>query len=89
MNNINVKDVLGTVEKVKANKPSVFNYSKWNAKTAFNRLQISREIMKQLAQGINDNVEGLPVETRKTYDLIMELLEKVQEEEIRTIKFGE
>lgn len=88
MNNINVEEFLGTVE-YEENKSSVFKYSKWNAQTAFNRLQISREAKKSLLSQINDNVNGLPLETRKMYDDVICLLEKIERKEIATIIYGE
>lgn len=87
MGDINVREVLGTVGS--HSSPSEFKWAKWNSTTAFNRLTVLRETRKSLVNGINANVEDLPVETRKKYDKVVRLLKEIESDEIRTITYGE
>ena len=87
MSDINVRESLGTIDPIK--KPSELRWAKWDAETAFNRLQVSRETRKILTDGINANVESLPLETREMYDQVIRLMKEIESAEIRTIKFGE
>ena len=87
MNVSEIREALGTVETKRFS--SSFNNVKWNANTAFNRLQIIREMEKYLIGEINKNVNGFPIEIRMKYDKIIDLMKEIEEDEIRTIKFGE
>ena len=87
MNVNEIREALGTVET--QSKLSIFDHAKWNAENAFNRLKIIRKAEKDLIIKINDNVDGLPTEIRKKYDRVINLMKDIEEDEIKTIKFGE
>ena len=84
---INVKDVLGTEESEYT--PSAFRCVKWDAESAFGRLQVSRETQKMLIAGINENASDLPVSIRVRYDKVIKILKEIEKDEIQLIAFGE
>lgn len=89
MSDINVKAVCDYFDHNIKEEKSEFKFKKWNAETAFKRLSISREVSKNLIDGINENADSMPLTTRKLYDEIIQLIKKIEIAEIETIRYGE
>lgn len=88
MDKINVKEHVKEIE-MPVETPSELRWAKWNAKNAFNRVTVCRKTRKELIDGINDNVDSMPVRTRQVYDKIIDLMKTVENYEIDSIKYGE
>lgn len=84
-NEMNVKECI----EGKKQKKSNLAYPTMNSTNAFHRLVAVRQLKKELISKVNDNVEGMPQETRDMYDDLICLMKKIEIEEGMAVALGE
>lgn len=87
MENINVRDCLGTKEPRKP-WPTMIRMRDWDADLAYERLKVVRRAQDVLREGINNCSIEIPPAIAHEYEVIWSKLKTIETMEAETVKWG-
>ena len=85
--NTDVKENLGVAEAERV-LPSMIVTKPWDARLAFERLNVVRDVEDKLKNGINEHSIEIPDAIANEYEKVYAQLRTIEQMEIATIKWG-